>query len=204
MLNADPGGRARAALTQGFAGVRSSSGCIHPAGRLKLFENIEDLLSKALGPGIDIGKQIPADLPALLIDSNQLELFLLNLFVNARDAMTGGGVITVSADEDAMSRPGGLAPGRYIRISVSDNGVGMDEATAARAAGPFFTAKGSARAPDLGLSMVHGLAQLSPAVSLTCRASRGRGQRSRYGLPIAGAQFATKRLSDATPPDALP
>lgn len=204
VFNAIQAAERGAALTQRLlAFARRQELHPQPVDFLKLFENIEDLLSKALGPGIDIRKQIPADLPALLIDSNQLELALLNLFVNARDAMTGGGVITVSADEDAMSRPGGLAPGRYIRISVSDNGVGMDEATAARAAEPFFTTKGLGKGTGLGLSMVHGLAAQSGGV-LNLSSLQGQGTTVSLWLPIAGAQFATKRLSDATPPDALP
>jgi signal transduction histidine kinase len=91
---------------------------------LKLFDNIQDLLSRALGPGIDVRKQIPLRIPPLLVGSNQLELALLNLFVNARDAMPDGGTITVSAAENDVSRPTSLMSGRYVRISVSDNGKG--------------------------------------------------------------------------------
>lgn len=151
----------------------------------QLFGNIEDLLGKALGPGVDVKTAIPESLPTLLIDSNQLELALLNLFINARDAMPSGGTILVSAAEDALSRPGLLAPGRYVRISVADNGAGMDEATAARAAEPFFTTKGPGKGTGLGLSMVHGLAAQSGG-ALELSSTKGKGTSVSLWLPIAG------------------
>jgi signal transduction histidine kinase len=157
-----------------------------PVDFAQLFDNIEDLLAKALGPGVAVEKQITTDLPALLIDSNQLELALLNLFVNARDAMPNGGTITVSAAEET-SNPGALRPGRYIRIAVSDNGEGMDEATAARAAEPFFTTKGLGKGTGLGLSMVHGLAAQSGGL-LKLSSIEGSGTTVSLLLPIAEHQ----------------
>ncbi|TCR79575.1 response regulator [Rhizobium sp. BK376] len=153
----------------------------------QLFESIEDLLGKSLGPGVDVRKDIATDLPPLLVDSNQLELALLNLFVNARDAMMGGGTITVSAAEDARSRPTSLAPGRYIKISVIDNGEGMDEATAARATEPFFTTKGLGKGTGLGLSMVHGLAAQSGG-ALSLSTAKGKGTTVSLWLPVAQDQ----------------
>ncbi|WP_457584656.1 response regulator [Ensifer canadensis] len=151
---------------------------------LDLFQNIEDLLARALGPGIDTRRQIPATLPPLLVDRNQLELALLNLFVNASDAMIGGGTIVVSAEENGSSRPDTLPAGRYIRISVSDNGEGMDEATAARAAEPFFTTKGQGKGTGLGLSMVQGLAAQSGGI-LNLSSIKGEGTSVSLWLPIA-------------------
>ncbi|KQT01697.1 two-component system sensor histidine kinase/response regulator [Rhizobium sp. Leaf391] len=159
----------------------------------ELFQNIEDLLAKALGPGIDTRKHIPAGLPPLLVDRNQLELALLNLFVNARDAMDGGGTIVVSAEETGISRPDTLPAGRYMRISVSDNGDGMDEATAARAAEPFFTTKGLGKGTGLGLSMVHGLAAQSGGV-LTLSSVEGEGTNVCLWLPIAESVAAAVPL----------
>jgi signal transduction histidine kinase len=153
----------------------------------ELFENIEDLLGKALGPGVSVENVIPRRLPPLLIDSNQLELALLNLFVNARDAMPDGGVVTVSATEDPFQRPAVLRPGQYVKISVSDNGTGMDEATALRAAEPFFTTKGLGKGTGLGLSMVHGLAAQSGG-ALELSSVEGVGTTVSMWLPIAEHQ----------------
>ena len=105
----------------------------------------EDLLARALGPEVRLQNDLPPDLPAVLIDANQLELALLNLAVNARDAMPDGGLLIFSAaeaDGSDKDAPTELKPGQYLRISVVDTGRGMDEATLARAAEPFFTTKG--------------------------------------------------------------
>ncbi|MBB3350296.1 signal transduction histidine kinase [Rhizobium sp. BK049] len=150
---------------------------------LRLFENVEDLLAKAVGPRIEIRKHIPADLEPLLVDSNQLELALLNLFVNARDALESGGAVTVAAAAEE-TRPAGLAGGNYIRISVSDDGEGMDEATVLRAAEPFFTTKGIGKGTGLGLSMVHGLAAQSGG-SIQISSTRGKGTTVSLWLPVA-------------------
>ncbi|SCB61132.1 His Kinase A (phospho-acceptor) domain-containing protein [Rhizobium aethiopicum] len=159
---------------------------------LRLFENVEDLLAKAVGPRVEIRKRIPADLEPLLVDSNQLELALLNLFVNARDALESGGAVTVAAAAEE-ARPAGLAGGNYIKISVSDDGEGMDEATVLRAAEPFFTTKGIGKGTGLGLSMVHGLAAQSGG-SIQISSTRGKGTTVSLWLPvaqsIAGAQPA--------------
>ncbi|MEB3046447.1 response regulator [Rhizobium mulingense] len=150
---------------------------------LRLFENVEDLLAKAVGPRVEIRKSIPADLEPLLVDSNQLELALLNLFVNARDALESGGAVTVAAAPEE-ARPTGLAGGNYIKISVSDDGEGMDEATVLRAAEPFFTTKGIGKGTGLGLSMVHGLAAQSGG-SIQISSARGKGTTVSLWLPVA-------------------
>ncbi|MDO3433894.1 response regulator [Rhizobium sp. CBN3] len=150
---------------------------------LRLFENVEDLLAKAVGPRVEIRKRIPADLEPLLVDSNQLELALLNLFVNARDALESGGAVTVAAAAEE-TRPAGLAGGNYIKISVSDDGEGMDEATVLRAAEPFFTTKGIGKGTGLGLSMVHGLAAQSGG-SIQISSTRGKGTTVSLWLPVA-------------------
>jgi signal transduction histidine kinase len=168
----------------------------------QLFESIEDLLGKSLGPGVDVRKDIATDLPPLLVDSNQLELALLNLFVNARDAMMGGGTITVSAAEDARSRPTSLAPGRYIRVSVIDNGEGMDEATAARATEPFFTTKGLGKGTGLGLSMVHGLAAQSGG-ALSLSTAKGEGTTVSLWLPVAQDQSTPAQFLESSSHDGV-
>ncbi|KAA9383607.1 response regulator [Neorhizobium galegae] len=192
-----------AALTQRLlAFARRQELKPHAVDFAELFENIQDLLSKALGPGVDITKDIPPRLPQLLVDSNQLELALLNLFVNARDAMIGGGTIMVSAEEKDVSRHGSLAAGRYVRISVSDTGEGMDEATVTRAAEPFFTTKGPGKGTGLGLSMVHGLAAQSGGI-LDLSSVKGEGTTVSLWLPVA-ENVAVAASPEATSQDAAP
>ncbi|ARQ61660.1 UNVERIFIED_ORG: signal transduction histidine kinase [Rhizobium etli] len=167
---------------------------------LRLFENVEDLLAKAVGPRVEIRKCIPADLAPLLVDSNQLELALLNLFVNARDALESGGAVTVTAAAEE-ARPTGLAGGNYIKISVSDDGEGMDEATVLRAAEPFFTTKGIGKGTGLGLSMVHGLAAQSGG-SIQISSTRGKGTTVSLWLPVA--ESFTKAQPAVVPTPAEP
>jgi len=150
----------------------------------ELFENVEDLLKKAVGPGLDIRSEIQPDLPRVLVDGNQLELALLNLSVNARDAMAEGGTILVSAQENHSVRPVGLEPGRYVKLAVTDHGEGMDEAVAARATEPFFTTKGPGKGTGLGLSMVHGLAAQSGGM-LELSSIKGTGTTVSLWLPVA-------------------
>ena len=193
-----------AALTQRLlAFARRQELKPHAVDFAELFENIQDLLSKALGPGVDIGKDIPPRLPQLLVDSNQLELALLNLFVNARDAMIAGGTIMVSAEEKDVSRHGRLTAGRYVRISVSDTGEGMDEATVARAAEPFFTTKGLGKGTGLGLSMVHGLAAQSGGI-LDLSSVKGEGTTVSLWLPVAENIAVAAPSPETTSQDAAP
>jgi CheY-like chemotaxis protein len=118
---------------------------------------------------------LPVVLPAVRVDPNQLELALLNLGVNARDAMPMGGRLAITARCGAPpALPEGLAAGRYVCLSVEDTGTGMDDATLKRAAEPFFTTKGSGRGTGLGLSMVHGLAAQSGGV-MRIRSRVGEG-----------------------------
>ena len=149
----------------------------------QLFANIEDLLVKAVGQGIDIKLDVAPDLPSMLVDANQLELALLNLFVNARDAMDGAGSIILQVD--TADHPGSLSDGRYVRIRVTDDGPGMDEPTLTRATEPFFTTKGPGKGTGLGLSMVQGLAaQSGGALELASRP--GAGTSVSVWLPVAG------------------
>jgi signal transduction histidine kinase len=125
-----------------------------------LIRGMEDLLKRALGHGIDLKLQFPSALPPVLADANQLELALLNVALNARDAMSVGGRLTISAcaESRASGKSEPLQPGEYVRISIADTGAGMDQATLAKATQPFFTTKGPGKGTGLGLSMVHGLA----------------------------------------------
>ncbi len=125
-----------------------------------------DLLKRALGPSIELKLSFPSSLPPVLADANQLELALLNLALNARDAMQTGGQLTVAATAETKTDCGpgaerALPAGDYVRISIADTGVGMDDVTLAKATEPFFTTKGPGKGTGLGLSMVHGLAAQS-------------------------------------------
>jgi len=129
-----------------------------------LVSGMEELLKRALGHGIELSLNFPNGLPPLLADANQLELALLNLALNARDAMPAGGRLMVSAAAESKTHSGAdsrLAPGDYLRISIVDTGVGMDNITLNKATEPFFTTKGPGKGTGLGLSMVQGLAAQS-------------------------------------------
>jgi CheY-like chemotaxis protein len=129
---------------------------------MRLIGGMEEMLRRTLGSTIQISIDLQDDLPAIRVDPNQLELALLNLTLNARDAMPLGGRLQISA----RRKPAGnalqtLPPGDYVCLAVADSGTGMDEATVKRATEPFFTTKGAGKGTGLGLSMVHGLAAQS-------------------------------------------
>jgi signal transduction histidine kinase/ActR/RegA family two-component response regulator len=156
-----------------------------------LLGGMRDLVTSAVGPTIEVNIRQESDLQAALADPNQLELAILNLCVNARDAMPDGGALTIVCEEVAIG-PGWepkLVPGLYIRLSVIDSGTGMDAETLARAVEPFFSTKETGRGTGLGLSMVHGLAaQLGGAFALT--SAPGEGTRADLYLPIAQQKAA--------------
>jgi len=126
-----------------------------------LVAGMGDLIASTTGPQIQVRVEAASDLPAAMADYNQVEMALLNLSVNARDAMPEGGTLRIGATvRDVRGKEQGeLRPGRYVMISVADSGIGMDPATLARAIEPFFSTKGIGKGTGLGLSMVHGLAQ---------------------------------------------
>jgi signal transduction histidine kinase len=129
---------------------------------IRLIGGMEEMLRRTLGTTIQINIELQDDLPAIRVDPNQLELALLNLTLNACDAMPLGGRLEIAARRmPAKGGPQGLVPGDYVCLAVSDSGTGMDEATVKRATEPFFTTKGAGKGTGLGLSMVHGLAAQS-------------------------------------------
>ena len=168
-----------------------------------LVEGMADLIGSTSGPRIRLTVEVPEALPPVLADPNQLEMAILNLAVNARDAMPDGGRLTIAAAATAVG-PGGqdgpsaVAPGDYVLLTVSDTGVGMDEETAARAIEPFFSTKGIGRGTGLGLSMVHGLvAQLGGA--LTIQSKAGLGTSVQLWLPVAQEGVKSAGPADAAP-----
>jgi signal transduction histidine kinase len=142
----------------------------------RLVDSMIEMLSRSLGPMIRVTTEFDPDLAPARVDPNQLELALLNLAVNARDAMPAGGHLAIAARREPAGSAGmpDLAPGNYVCIAVRDTGSGMDEATLKRATEPFFTTKGRGRGTGLGLSMVHGLvAQSGGAMRIESRPNRG-------------------------------
>lgn len=164
-----------------------------------LVRGIADLIKRSLGASIKIDLRFPLDLPAVTADVNQLEMALLNLVVNARDAMPGGGAITIAAQAHDVAQGGkhDLQPGRYVILSVIDNGAGMDAATLARAMEPFFTTKGVGKGTGLGLAMVHGLAEQSGG-RLILDSRPGQGTTAALWLPAAEVE-ADKPAAVAVP-----
>lgn len=164
-----------------------------------LVRGMADLLQRSIGPMVRIETRFPLGLPHAVVDAHQLELALLNLVVNARDAMPEGGEITIAGREGSGDETNGLPEGRYLCLSVSDTGDGMDEATLARVKEPFFTTKGVGKGTGLGLSMVHGLAEQSQG-RLVLRSRPGAGTTAEIWLPIAGTLPERKQpANDATP-----
>jgi PAS domain S-box-containing protein len=151
-----------------------------------LVRGMTGLLERSIGPGVRIACRFPSDLPLALTDANQLEAALMNLVVNARDAMPEGGLITIAAREETLGpdNPLALPAGPYACLSVSDTGAGMDQDTLGRAVEPFFTTKGVGKGTGLGLPMVHGLAEQSGGrLRLTSRP--GEGCTAEVWLPAA-------------------
>jgi len=149
-----------------------------------LLDGMTDLIRRSLDPSIDVTIRHSPDLPAARVDPNQLELAILNLAINARDAMPRGGVLLIEATTEIVGTGERIGPGQFVRISVSDNGMGMDFDTLTRAVEPFFSTKGVGKGTGLGLSMVHGLAaQLGGMLDLTSKP--GSGTVASIWLPVA-------------------
>jgi len=165
-----------------------------------LVRGMTELLERSLGPGVTIETRFPLGLAPVRADANQLELALLNLAVNARDAMPGGGSIIIAARQEEIGpgHPTGLKPGRYVCLSVHDTGEGMDEATLSRAAEPFFTTKGVGKGTGLGLSMVHGMAEQSEG-RLVLKSRKGEGTTAEIWLPSARAR--RRVVQEDAPPE---
>ncbi|WP_395336267.1 PAS domain-containing protein [Novosphingobium sp. BL-8H] len=160
--NALQGARRGAALTQRMlAFARRQDLTTERVHLFDLVYGMRELVERTLGPSWSLALSIPSSLPAVMGDANQLEMALLNLAVNARDAMPEGGAVTIAAVCRTVNdaEPGDLIAGPYIGLSVADTGEGMDAETLARATEPFFTTKGVGKGTGLGLSMIHGLAK---------------------------------------------
>ena len=192
--------RAKTLLQRLLGFARRQSLMTKPVDIAALLSGMRDLIASAVGPTVEVHLRCDPELPAAFADPNQLELAILNLAVNARDAMPEGGPLTVLAEQVAMgprSTPK-LTPGFYVRLSVIDAGSGMDTDILTRAIEPFFSTKEFGRGTGLGLSMVHGLAaQLGGGFDLT--SALGEGTRVDLYLPVADEAASSDQRSAAEP-----
>ena len=179
------GAQRGAALTQRLlAFARHQALDARPVDLGELIRGMDDLLHRSLGPSVTMIQDLPAGVPPAHVDANQVELALLNLAVNSRDAMPEGGTLTLTLDLAETDAASDLAAGRYVRLAVSDTGAGMDTETLRKAIEPFFSTKDVGKGTGLGLSMIHGLAQqLKGALRLF--STPGQGTRAELWLPVA-------------------
>jgi PAS domain S-box-containing protein len=181
--NAFQGAQRGAALTQRMlAFARRQELKLVPLDVHDVVQRMANLLQSSLGPSIRVETHFPLELPRINADANQLELALLNLAINGRDAMPKGGTVTISATK--RTDVPGLKAGDYLCVSVTDTGTGMDEETLKRAMEPFFTTKGVGKGTGLGLPMVHGMAEQSGG-TLLLKSRPGRGTSAELCLPVA-------------------
>lgn len=192
--NAMQGAQRGATLTQRMlAFARRQELDIKPVDLPVLVGGISDLLQSSLGPMITLETRFPRALPAVRADANQLEMALLNLVVNARDAMPAPGAITITARSENLrdDTVNHIRAGSYVCLSVTDTGEGMDAPTLTRAMEPFFTTKGVGKGTGLGLSMVHGLAeQFGGRFLLKSRPNVGTTAEIWLPVATAGAEAA--------------
>jgi len=164
-----------------------------------LVRGMADMMQRTLGVGVTVETRFPLVLTAVHADAGQLELAILNLAVNARDAMPEGGAIVIAARDEHVGEDDhrGILPGRYVCLSVTDDGEGMDEETLSRAMEPFFTTKGVGKGTGLGLSMVHGFAEQCGG-KLALSSVVGKGTTAEIWMP------ASKAGGDEPEPAAAP
>ncbi|MCM8558334.1 hybrid sensor histidine kinase/response regulator [Sphingomicrobium sediminis] len=168
-----------------------------------LIEEIRPLLGNALGPAIELKMEIAQDGLAILADPTQLEVALLNLAINARDAMGSEGSVTLSARVQQITDDPAIEAGDYLELALTDTGSGMDEQTLERAFDPFFTTKEVGKGTGLGLSMVYGMARQSGG---TARIASQPGEGTRVALYFrladsdAGQQSKDERVAGCGTP----
>jgi PAS domain S-box-containing protein len=165
-----------------------------------LLSGLREIFTHTLGAAVEVQVISEGGLAQIFADKGQLETVLVNLATNARDAMPNGGRLTLRTETEVVSpdgaaHPAGLAPGRYVRLAVTDTGIGMDAATLTRADEPFFTTKALGVGTGLGLPMAKGFAEQS-AGAMGIASDPGRGTTVTLWLPEVG--------SDRTPNAVLP
>jgi PAS domain S-box-containing protein len=170
----------------------------------ELVRGMTNLLQGSVGPSFNLETHFPLTLKPVEVDSNQLELALLNLILNARDAMPDGGDIILAARQEGVTHgQDALEAGNYICLRVTDTGQGMDEATLRRATEPFFTTKGVGKGTGLGLSMVHGFAEQSGG-RLILRSQKDVGTTAELWLPVAKASAQPAAPAQIAPAKSRP
>ena len=202
LANAVEGAQRGATLTQRMlAFARKQDLALERVQIPALLAGMSDLVQRSIGPEWPISTNFPLKLPTVLADANQLEMALLNLIVNARDATPSGGpiVISASAEEAGSDVVSGLPAGSYVKLVVKDQGCGMDADTLRRATEPFFTTKGIGKGTGLGLPMVHGMTQQIGG-KFEIASTPGQGTSAILWLPIAQAEVAKPTVPRADEP----
>jgi len=199
--NAFQGAQRGVSLTQRMlAFARRQDLKLEPVALPALVHGMTDLIQRSLGPSITMEARFSLSLSSVLGDANQLESALLNLVVNARDAMPGGGTIAIAGREESVtSSRNHLRDGRYVCLSVTDTGEGMDEATLSRATEPFFTTKGVGKGTGLGLPMVRGLMEQSGG-QVVLKSRKGAGTTVELWLPVAKRDTVLDHQASAQTP----
>jgi signal transduction histidine kinase len=155
----------------------------------EIIQGVSRMARRIIGTDVQLRLELAPSVSQVLADPAQVEQVLLNLLVNARDAMPTGGTITVRTQNVALGpsakeiRQSGIAPGAFVRLNVTDNGIGMDHATQARIFEPFFTTKETGRGTGLGLSTVYGIIRQSGG-AITVDSERGQGASFNVYLPV--------------------
>ncbi len=173
--------------------------------RIDPVKNVRDslrMMKRIVGEDVQIAFESEPDVGAVSVDPAQLEQVLLNLLVNARDALPGGGHVGVKLETAHVTKPcadaqPALAPGAYVVLEVSDDGVGMDEVVRSRALEPFFTTKEPGRGTGLGLAMVFGIVSQSGG-GMTIESAKGVGTTVRVYLPLAETEVEAPAIDPAT------
>jgi PAS domain S-box-containing protein len=204
--NAIVGAKRGASLTQRLlAFSRKQDLKLEAVDAPSLVREMAELLQRTIGPTIEISTIFPLSLPPVLSDPNQLENALLNLVVNARDAMREGGTIAISAHRHSLKpkQVPDLTAGDYVCLSVKDEGEGMDAETLEKATTPFFTTKGIGKGTGLGLPMVQGLMAQSGG-KLLMKSTVGQGTIAELWLPVAKASAAPEPVEQVREEVPLP
>ncbi|MGE0224470.1 MAG: ATP-binding protein [Acetobacteraceae bacterium] len=170
-----------------------------------VIEELRDVLAHTLSSSLELAVDLAPDLPCVFADRAELETALVNLAVNAQDAMPDGGQLRFTAravaTEAGDALPQDLPPGRYVCLSVADTGTGMDAATLARAIEPFYTTKPTGQGTGLGLSMVHGFVTQSGG-AMTVASELGKGTTVSLYLPAMVPSASASGAPDAGTQDA--
>jgi PAS domain S-box-containing protein len=187
------GAQRGASLTQRLlAFARRQDLQVGPVNLAGLVAEMKDLVQRSVGSRIAVEVTVSEHLPPVSADANQVELALLNLVVNARDAMPDGGAIRIELRQaEQKTRSDSLAPGSYVVLSVIDQGVGMDALTLEKAIEPFYSTKELGKGTGLGLSMVHGLA-LQLRGRLTLKSALGKGTTAELWIPVSTSEIEDK------------